>query len=249
VVDDRPCGAERVGADAEHDGVAGAHDATGVREDVRSTLEDEPDDAEGRSARLDRPGVVFDVIDEAVTTAGGIAPSEQAAHHVGAHPLVEDQPCGRTSGCRSSGDVGGVRGGDRCEPIVVRQRLGEPIEEVADLLVARCSEGGERLAGVGHGIRDQRADVRRDQQERSGGLYDDQTVAVAEAFGQLGGYHGNPVAAERDLLSFGDAGERSYLGLRRHGVSVGTCPRLRSTSVSCSPGVTSPSVTRSPRRW
>jgi hypothetical protein len=111
------------------------------------------------------------------------------------------------------------------------------------------SEGGERLAGVGHGVRDQRADIGRDQQERSGGLYDDQTVAVAEAFGQLGGHHGNPVAAERDLLSFGDAGERSYLGLRRHGVSVGTCPRLRSTSVSCSPGVTSPSVTRSPRRW
>ena len=53
VLDDRLGGAERVRSDAHHDGVAAAHHAGGVGEDVGAALEHEADHAQRCPAWLD----------------------------------------------------------------------------------------------------------------------------------------------------------------------------------------------------
>ena len=176
VLDDRSRRGECVGADSEHDRVAGAHHPAGVGEDVRAPLEHESDDAERRASRLDRPAVVVDALDGAVAPTRRVAPAAETVDHVAAHTVVEHQPGGRTvpaCGCR---DVGGVRFGDRPEPLVVRERCGEALEEVRDLIVARPGQLGECAARIGHGVLDESVRrlpgsgaARRSTAPRSGG--------------------------------------------------------------------------------
>ena len=75
VLDDRPCGAERVGADAEHDGVAAAQHAARIGEHVRTALEHEADDPERcRRSSTDHPSW---------STRSTIAvPSDSSSRHV-----------------------------------------------------------------------------------------------------------------------------------------------------------------------
>jgi hypothetical protein len=67
MVDDRPCGAERVGTDPEHDGVPGADHTACVGEHVRAPLEHETDDTERRPVGLDRPLGMVDPPDGSVS--------------------------------------------------------------------------------------------------------------------------------------------------------------------------------------
>ncbi len=214
MLDDRPGGGERVASDAEHHRVAGTDNSARVGEHVRSALEDEPDDTEWSAAGLDRPGTVVETVEQLVATTRRVTPTTQAAHHVGTHLLVEDEPGGGAASRDSCDDVGAVRLRDRREPLVIGEGIGELLEEVADLLVAHRSKAGKRTAGVGHGVTHQLIDRRWDHEQRAGGLHDDQPVAFTESLGEVSGHHRETIASEWDLLALRQACERSYLGLR-----------------------------------
>ena len=92
-LDDRLGRAERVGPDAQHHRVAGAHHAGGVGEDVGTALEDEPDDAERGAPGVDAPPVVVDRRrPRASRRSGESRQPTQPGDHVAAHAIGEHQP-------------------------------------------------------------------------------------------------------------------------------------------------------------
>ena len=142
--DDGPCCAERIAADTEDDRVAAPEDARGVGKYVRAPLEDEAHDTERRCVLGNRPPFVFDAIDNVVSTAGLRRPPAQTGDHLAAHLRREDQTGGRPAAGFSNGDIPGVRCVDRTEDGIVVQGVGEPHEEVADLLIAAGAQQFER---------------------------------------------------------------------------------------------------------
>ncbi len=89
VLDDRPCGAERVGADAEDDRVAAADHAARIGEHVRPALEHEAHDPERRPPEFDRPTVVLHRPHDLRPPRLLVAPDQQTGHHVAPHGVGE----------------------------------------------------------------------------------------------------------------------------------------------------------------
>ena len=186
VLDDRPCGAECVRPDPEHDRVARPDDAARVGEHVGPTLEHEPDDTDRRPACLHRPSVVTDRRLDGAATAGLITPDPQAVDHVGTHPLAQFEAGRRPTGARGSLHVAGVRRGDRRERRVVGQALGEGLEEGRDqLVVARASSENATVAALiaPSTTRAIRAGMWTQRTRR---LDDHETITGSERVGELG---------------------------------------------------------------
>src|SRR5665811_2450154 len=100
--DDRPRCTESVRTDPEHDRIAAAKHARGVREHIRTSLEDEADDAEAVSHLVDPPAVVADRLGDAPPATGCIPPGPQSFDHVGSHPIAQFEACRRpASGSRT----------------------------------------------------------------------------------------------------------------------------------------------------
>jgi hypothetical protein len=201
VVLDRLGGAQRVGADAHHDGVAGAHDARGVGEHVGPALEHEPDDTERRPARRHRPAGVLDRPDRAVALQVAVAPGAQAGDHVVAHAVGQDEAGRRPSGVRGAGDVGVVGDPDGGHDVVVGEGGSEGVEERRDLGVVARAEGGERLDRRVHGARRLGVFGRWHVQDVAGLLDHDEAIATTERRRQLRPHAGHAVAAIDDRLA------------------------------------------------
>ena len=60
MVHDRLCRSERIGSDAEDDRVPSTQHTGCIGEDIRATLEDEPDDSQSIDDLVQRPSVVID---------------------------------------------------------------------------------------------------------------------------------------------------------------------------------------------
>ena len=198
--DDRSRGSECVGADAEHDGVATAHDTTRVGEHVRAALEDERDDPERSAARLERPAGVVDDLDGLVASGRRALPALESRDHVGAHRRRERQARRRATAAPGGVDVCSVRLCDRAEHRVVREQRGEPGEEVADLRVGAACQRSEAVARRGDGGVDQVVFGGGNVEQVAGVLHDDQPISRSEVGGEFGGHVGDAVAAVHDGL-------------------------------------------------
>jgi hypothetical protein len=214
VLDDGPGGAERVGADAEHHGVAGAQHAARVGEHVRTTLEHEPHHPEGRPPQLHPPALVLHGAHQLVATGRLGHPTPQPVDHVGPHLGAQFQPGGGATPRLRCGDVRGVRSGDGGERGVVGQAGGEGRVERRDLLVGARGQLGERGPGRRHRCAHPIVLGLRDVQERAVVLHHHEPVTLTERRGKIVRHGGRPVAAEHDHLA------RLQRGQRRSGGSL-----------------------------
>ncbi len=216
MLNDRPRGSQRIRADAEHHGVARANHATGVGEHVGTPFEHEPDDAERGAIRLHRPLRVVHACDHTVTPAGRVTPATQPGDHVRPHAGIEDQPRRRAPTVCRRRDVTGVGVGNRCEDVVVAQRLGEAGEEVRDGLVVARRERGEAVDRLVDGRGDQLVHGGGNVEQGPGRLHDDQAIAGSEGIGELAVDTNGPVPTERDELTGRQVREWCDLRVDRH---------------------------------
>ncbi|MNZ49100.1 hypothetical protein D3C78_668600 [compost metagenome] len=196
--DDRLGGAQRITADAQHGGVAGAQYTGRVGKHIRPAFEDERDDAQRRDHLLDFPAVVLDATDHLATTGRCIAPGAQAGDHVATHALIGQQPGGRATARLGPFDVGQVGGFDQGPALRGFQALGKQVEEGADGLIGHCRQRGEcRLGALDRDVG--RLLVRHgDQQQLAADLLHQQVVTGLEALRQFGADDSDTITGERD---------------------------------------------------
>ena len=199
--DDRSCRAQRVGADAEHDGVAGADNTTGIGKDIRSAFEHETDDTKWRTSRLDRPAVMVHTVQCHIATRRGIAPDPEPVDHVRPHRLINGQAGCRTASGAGPLDIAEIGADNRREDHIVSEQVGESIEEVSDLGVTGVRQLGEPTGSSTNGSFDKLVFRRRDVQERSVGLNDHHPVAINEGRCKLIGHVGDSITTEDDRLT------------------------------------------------
>ena len=223
VLDDGAGGAERVGADAEHHGVAGPQHAGRVGEDVGAAFEDEADHAQRGGDLFDAPAGVIDAFDDAAPRGGGVAPDLQAGDHVGPHGVADAQAGGGAATGLGAGHVLRIGLGDLAPDGVIGQIGREGFEELGDGGVGHIGqtvEGGMSAADRAGG---DRLDRGGDVQKVAGLLHDDQPVAGLERSGERLRHYGHAVAAERNR----HAGDKRLQPRRRPGARLNLRSRRR----------------------
>ena len=181
VLDDRPRRAERIGPDAEHDGVAAAHDTARVGEHVGPALEHEADDAERRPPHLHRPAVVVDLVrsNRPAPTPRRARPAGPATMSLRIESLSRD---GSSTGPQQQRPRHRRRSPRRsaANVDVVGDQPGELVEERRDRVVVAAGQLRERIGCRRHGAVDDRAHRRRNVEQRTGRLHDHETIPGAK---------------------------------------------------------------------
>ena len=242
VGDDRLGRAERVGADAQHDRVAGAQHAGGVGEHVGPALEDEPDDAERRAAGLDASSRrARRVPTGASRRSGESPPAAQAGDHVAAHRSRQHEP-----GRRAPRPLGRLRRRRRWRRAIVpttsssARRAANPSKNAVICSSAHRAERGERRPRRAPSPSAAMACSAAGTCSRSPvSPDDDQAVAGAERVGQLGA--DGDVRGRRRRSTTWPATRRSRasgsaIGAERTGVIDMERRPAGSTSASCCRG-------------
>ena len=227
VFDDGPSRAQGIGADPEHDRVAGTDDAAGVGEHVRAPLEHEAHRAETGTHHIDPPAGMVDRLDDLPSSRRRVAPGAQPGDHVGPHPVAQHEAGDRAAACAGVVDVGGVGVGDGGERGIVGQAGGEAVVERGDGTVGDRAHGGEGLIGAADGVGGDLPCVGRDVDELAGGLHDDEAVAGHERIGERRRDRRHPIAAVDDGHARGERFETLRLllhGGRGYAVAAPTKP-------------------------
>ena len=144
---DRTCRRQCVAADAENHGVAAAQDAAGVRQHVRSSLEDEGDDAERGTNHFDAESAVLDGFQNRAASGGCVDPTAQAGDHLFAHGIGDSQTGGGPATALGIFHVGSVDVRDLPPDVVALQRFGGVAVEGDDGFVGNAVHGGKGAVG------------------------------------------------------------------------------------------------------
>ncbi len=198
VSDDGLSGAQRIAANAQHGGVAGAQHTGGVGEHIRPAFEHKRDDAQRRHHLLDLPAVVLDATDDLAASRRRIAPGPQAGDHVAAHAFIGEQSRGGTPAGLGAFDVGQVGGLDQGPALGGFQALGKQIEERTDRLIRDAGQRTERRFGALDGDGGRLLVNHRDQQQLATDLLDQQMVPGLKARGQFGADDSDTITGKRD---------------------------------------------------